>query len=97
MKSHTGARSSSPLDAVKPLGYPVETPRATIYIWLPIPRKYSSAVEFTKELIEQTGVVVAPGSGFGKSGEGFVRVALCDTEERLREAGERMKKAGMKW
>jgi aspartate/methionine/tyrosine aminotransferase len=42
-------------------------------------------------------VVVAPGSGFGRSGEGFVRVALCDTEERLREAGQRMAQAGMKY
>ena len=43
-------------------------------------------MEFTSDLLDKTGVVVAPGSGFGKSGEGYVRVALCVTEERLREA-----------
>jgi len=91
------ARRDAFLDAIRPLGYPVEPPRATIYVWLPIPRKYSSSMEFTRDLLEQTGVTVAPGSGFGKAGEGFVRIALCDTEERLREAGERMKKAGVRW
>jgi LL-diaminopimelate aminotransferase len=85
------------LDALQPLGYPVRPPRATIYVWLPIPRSSASSMDFTRELLDKTAVVVAPGSGFGKSGEGFVRVALCDSEERLREAGERMAKAGVKY
>ncbi len=91
------ARRDALLDALRPLGYPVEPPRATIYVWLPIPRSSASSMEFTHELLEKTGVVVAPGSGFGKAGEGFVRVALCDSDQRLREAGERMRKAGVKW
>jgi LL-diaminopimelate aminotransferase len=85
------------LEAIAPLGYPVEPPKATIYVWLPIARNATDSMEFTRTLLDQAGVVVAPGSGFGKAGEGFVRVALCDTEERLREAGERMAKAGLKW
>ena len=85
------------LDAIRPLGYPVESPRATIYVWLPIPSRFENSMDFTRELLEKTGVVVAPGSGFGSSGEGFVRVALCDTDERLREAGQRMAQAGMKY
>jgi LL-diaminopimelate aminotransferase len=85
------------LAAVEPLGYPVETPRATIYVWLPIPRSAPSSLDFTRELLEKTGVVVSPGSGFGRAGEGWVRVSLCDTEERLREAGERMAKAGIRY
>jgi aspartate/methionine/tyrosine aminotransferase len=52
---------------------------------------------FTRTLLEQAHVTVAPGSGFGQAGEGWVRVALCDTEERLREAGERMATAGLAW
>jgi LL-diaminopimelate aminotransferase len=89
------ARRDAFLDAIAPLGYPVERPKATIYVWLPIPRRFSTALEFTSELLEKTGVLVAPGSGFGKAGEGYVRVALCDSEERLRDAGQRMKKAGL--
>jgi LL-diaminopimelate aminotransferase len=91
------ARRDAFLDALRPLGYPVEPPRATIYVWLPIPRRSPSSLEFTRELLEKTGVVVAPGSGFGQAGEGWVRVALCDTEARLREAGERMAKAGLRY
>ncbi len=82
------------LEAIRPLGFPVETPRATLYVWMPIPRKYAMSVEFTTELLQQTGVVVSPGSGFGQAGEGYVRIALCDSEERLREAGARMVKGG---
>ncbi len=82
------------LEGVRPLGYPVPTPLASLYVWLPIPRRYTSSMEFTKDLLDKTGVVVAPGSGFGKSGEGYVRIALCVTEERLREATNRMKEAG---
>lgn len=89
------ARRDAFLEALRPLGYPVEPPRATIYVWLPIPRSAAGSMEFTRELLDKTGVVVAPGAGFGAAGEGYVRVALCDTEERLREAGTRMAKAGL--
>jgi LL-diaminopimelate aminotransferase len=89
------ARRDAFLEAIRPLGYPVEPPRATLYVWLPIPRRYTRAIEFTRDLLDQTGVVVAPGSGFGDAGEGYVRVALCDDEIRLREAGARMARAGL--
>ena len=91
------SRRDAFLAALAPLGFPAEPPRATIYVWLPIPRRYTSSMEFTRDLLEKTGVVVAPGSGFGDAGEGYVRVALCDTEPRLREAAERMAKAGLSW
>ena len=85
------------LDALRPLGYPVETPRATIYVWLPIARSSRDSLAFTAEVLERTGVVVTPGSGFGAAGEGYVRVSLCDDAARLREAGQRMAKAGLKY
>ena len=83
------------LEGVRALGYPAHTPRATLYVWLPIPRRFSSSLDFTAELLDRTGVVVAPGSGFGNAGEGYVRVALCVSEDRLREAARRMNEAGM--
>ena len=85
------------LSAIAPLKYPVEVPKATIYVWLPISRSAKDSMAFTSTLLEQANVTVAPGSGFGQAGEGWVRVALCDTEDRLREAGERMAKAGLAW
>ena len=81
--------------ALRALGYPVEPPRATIYLWLPIPRRFSSSLDFTRELLDKCGVLVSPGSGFGAAGEGYVRIAMCVSEERLREVGERMSKAGL--
>jgi LL-diaminopimelate aminotransferase len=91
------ARRDAFLLGLRPLGYPVETPRATLYVWLPIPRRFSSSMDFTRELLDQTGVVVAPGSGFGKAGEGYVRVALCVAEDRLQEAVRRMAAAGFRY
>jgi LL-diaminopimelate aminotransferase len=88
------ARRDVFLAATNVLGYPVEPPRATLYVWLPIPRRYGSSMDFTRDLLDRTGVVVAPGSGFGEAGEGYVRVALCVGEDRLREAGNRMASAG---
>ena len=91
------ARRDAFLAGVRPLGYPVETPRATLYVWLPIPRRFTSSLDFTRELLDRAGVCVAPGSGFGKAGEGYVRVALCVTEDRLAEAGKRMAAAGLRY
>ena len=90
-------RGEAFLSALAPLGYPVELPRATLYLWLPVPPRYSSSLQFTTELLEATGIVVAPGSGFGQAGEGFVRIALCVDESRCREAAERMARAGFRW
>lgn len=90
-------RGEAFLSAIAPLGYPCKLPRATLYLWLPIPRRFTNSVDFTAELLDTTGVVVGPGSGFGQSGEGFVRIALCVDESRCREAGERMVRAGYSW
>jgi LL-diaminopimelate aminotransferase len=87
-------RGEALLTHLTALGYPIELPRATLYLWLPIPRRYTTSLQFTTELLEATGIVVAPGSGFGKAGEGYVRIALCADEARCREAGERIARAG---
>ena len=89
------ARGRAFLDSIAPLGYPVQQPRATLYLWLPVPPRFRDSTEFTTALLDATGVVVAPGSGFGQAGEGYVRISLCVDESRCREAGERMVKAGL--
>jgi LL-diaminopimelate aminotransferase len=90
-------RGEAFLSALAPLGYPIELPRATLYLWLPIPRRFENSLQFTTEVLESTGIVVAPGSGFGRAGEGYVRIALCVDEARCREAAERMARAGLHW
>jgi LL-diaminopimelate aminotransferase len=81
------------VEGLKKLGYQVEPPRATFYVWLATPPGVSS-LEFATRLLEQAGVVVVPGVGFGPPGEGFVRLALTVPQERLEEAVHRLGKMG---
>ncbi|HUE95388.1 MAG TPA: aminotransferase class I/II-fold pyridoxal phosphate-dependent enzyme [Longimicrobiaceae bacterium] len=73
-------------------GWPVRMPRSTMFVWAPIPGKFRDlgSVEFARLLLREVDVVVAPGVGFGAEGEGHVRFALIEPEERLREAGQRI-------
>ena len=67
-------------------------PKATFYVWFHVPAGYTSA-SFATKLLEETGVVVTPGLGFGPSGEGYARISLTVPTERCREAVRRMEKA----
>lgn len=80
------------VDGLNSIGWHVEKPKATFYLWTRIPEKFSSmtSMEFASMLIEKAGVATAPGTGFGEYGEGYIRFALVDTEERLKAAVERM-------
>lgn len=80
------------LDALLEAGWPLQPPRATFYIWAPVPRGFTSE-EFVTYLLEKTGLVVTPGRGFGYYGEGYFRIALTVGEERLQEAMKRFKEA----
>ena len=72
-------------------GFEVETPKATFYLWIRVPKGYTSARLATR-LLEEAGLVVTPGNGFGEPGEGYFRIALTQNEKRLEEAVERLKK-----
>jgi LL-diaminopimelate aminotransferase len=83
------------LSGIAPLGWRVAPPQAGMYVWLPIPAAYADCLSFTRDLLQRTGVLVAPGVAFGAGGEGFVRVALCEEEDRIREACARLERAGV--
>ena len=70
------------------LGYQFIKPSATFYLWVKTPEGFSSQ-EFCKKVLQEVGVVVTPGVGFGKAGEGYFRIALTVKEERLKEAIQR--------
>jgi LL-diaminopimelate aminotransferase len=72
------------------LGWEVEAPKATFFVWAPVPKGLDSRT-FATQLLDQVGVVVTPGVGFGPSGEGFYRVALTVPVARLAEAMDRLK------
>ena len=77
------------------MGIGVEKPKATFYIWFPIPGSAKSSTEFALDVLEKTGVVITPGVGFGQGGEGFCRMALTVSEKRLMQAFSRLKDAGI--
>ena len=79
------------VDAFNDLGWNLEAPKATFYIWAPVPKGYTTA-SFAEYVLDQAGIVVTPGSGYGPSGEGYFRISLTIPEERVREAAERLKK-----
>ncbi len=69
-------------------------PDATFYLWLPIPPRYKSSIEFTDDLMHKSGVVAVPGDAFGDYGKGFFRVSIVCSEDELKEAIRRMKEDG---
>jgi LL-diaminopimelate aminotransferase len=77
------------VNSLKEIGFEVESPKATFYLWIKTPKGYTSA-QLTTRLLEK-GVVVTPGNGFGEPGEGYVRIALTQKRSRLDEAIQRMK------
>ncbi|MGA3097970.1 MAG: aminotransferase class I/II-fold pyridoxal phosphate-dependent enzyme, partial [Bryobacteraceae bacterium] len=69
-------------------GWEIEKPRGTMFAWAPLPERYRSlgSLEFSKLLLEKAAVAVSPGIGFGPLGEGYVRFALVENEQRIRQA-----------
>ncbi|GAB6071940.1 aminotransferase class I/II-fold pyridoxal phosphate-dependent enzyme [Venenivibrio stagnispumantis] len=76
------------------IGWKVEKPKATMFLWAKIPEKFAhlGSIEFSKMLITEAKVAVAPGVGFGEHGEGYVRFAVVENEKRIRQAISNMKK-----
>ncbi|HUG44883.1 MAG TPA: LL-diaminopimelate aminotransferase [Sphingomicrobium sp.] len=75
-------------------GWDIPSPPASMFAWAPIPERFREigSMEFAKQLLTQAGVAVAPGVGFGEEGEGHVRIALVENEQRLRQAARGVKK-----
>jgi alanine-synthesizing transaminase len=74
-------------------GWPIAPPEASMFAWTAIPEQYAhlGSMEFAKRLLAEAGVAVAPGVGFGEEGEGYVRIALVENEQRLRQAARGVK------
>ena len=78
-------------DGLKSMGVVVEPPKGSIYVWVPVPEGHTSE-SFATFLLEEAAVVVAPGRGYGRSGEGFVRFSLTLPDDRLEEGVDRLRK-----
>jgi alanine-synthesizing transaminase len=82
------------VDALTRAGWPIPSPPATMFAWAPIPEMFAhlGSLEFSKLLLEKAGVAVSPGVGFGEYGEGYVRIALVENEQRIRQAARNIRK-----
>jgi LL-diaminopimelate aminotransferase len=87
-------RRDALVGGLRAAGLELVPPSATFYVWIAVPKSQTSA-GFAKLLLEKAGIVATPGNGFGDAGEGYVRMTLCLPEDRLREAAERIRDAGI--
>ena len=88
------ARRDTLVSSMQRAGWDIPSPSASMFAWAPVPEQFKEAgsLLFSKLLIEEAGVAVAPGVGFGEYGEGFVRVGLVENEQRIRQAARNVKK-----
>ncbi|ASM37364.1 LL-diaminopimelate aminotransferase [Campylobacter sputorum] len=81
------------LEAFDNAGWSMQKPRASMFVWAKIPKNLNlKSMEFSKELITKAGVAVSPGIGFGVAGDDYVRIALIENENRIRQAARNVKK-----
>ena len=82
-------------DGLERGGWQIDRPRASMFVWTPIPEPYRrmGSVKFAFALMEKAHVAVAPGAGFGKEGEGFLRLALVENKKRLQQAARQIRRA----
>jgi alanine-synthesizing transaminase len=88
------ARRDVLCEAFAKAGWHVPKPTASMFAWVPLPEKFAhlGSVEFSKRLMEHAEIAVAPGAGFGEYGDGFVRIALVENEQRIRQAARNLRK-----
>jgi len=77
-------------EALRSIGVQVHPPRATIYVWAPVPEGFSGSQEYCAHVLEQAAVVLSPGAIYGPAGEGWFRISLTTPDNRLLEAVERL-------
>jgi len=83
------------VEGLRRIGWEVPLPKATMFVWAPIPEPYRAmgSMEFSRKLLDEADVCVSPGVGFGPHGEGYLRFALVENEERIRQAVRQIRRA----
>ncbi len=83
------------VDGLNAIGWKIQKPQATMFVWAELPQPYTSSEKFTMDLLKRAGVLVTPGAAFGPSGEGHVRIALVQDADDMREIVRRIQKSGI--
>jgi len=84
-------------DGLKSLGYKVEMPKATFYLWLEIPKRFKDCVEFATQMLEKSGIVIVPGTAFDKNALRYCRLSIVADDEDLKTILKRMKEDGFEF
>ena len=89
------SRRNTLCDGLNRIGWPIERPKGTMFVWASIPEQYSEmdSLEFSSYLVKEAGVATSPGVGFGPGGEGHVRFALIENEQRLQQGVRNLRRA----
>lgn len=80
------------VNGLQSIGWKVTAPQATFYVWTKIPKGFEHSMQTAKAFLDKADIVATPGNGFGKGGEGYIRMTLTVPKERLKETVERLKK-----
>lgn len=83
------------LEEMDKAGWKIPAPKATMFVWAPIPDSWDSDQAFTDALVQEAGVLVNPGSNFGREGQRYVRLALVRSDDEVREAARRIRESGL--
>ncbi len=92
MRAEYETRRDALVNGLRAVGWKIDSPKAAFYVWAKIPSKFENSLSCAKAFLEQADIVVTPGVGFGKHGEGYVRMALTIPVERIHQAVERLRK-----
>jgi LL-diaminopimelate aminotransferase len=92
MRAEYQTRRDALINGLRAIGWKIELPKAAFYAWAKIPSKFNDSMSCAKAFLDGADIVVTPGIGFGKSGEGYVRMALTLPTDRIHEAVSRLKK-----
>lgn len=82
------------VQGLREIGWSIDMPKATFYLWIDLPPRYNTSKEFCDELLEKSGIVAVPGSAFGNEGDKSVRLSIVADEDELKEVIRRMKEDG---
>jgi len=94
MRATYKRRRDALVDSFSRAGWPIPAPKASMFAWAPMPERFNAlgSLEFSKLLVENAAIAVSPGVGFGEHGEGFVRIALVENEQRIRQAARNLRR-----
>ncbi len=92
MRSEYQTRRDALINGLRSIGWKIDPPKGAFYVWAKIPSKFTSSMECAKAFLDKADIVVTPGNGFGKAGEGYVRMALTMPIERINQAVARLAK-----